>query len=321
MIQWGIAGCGFIANQMAQALLSLDDGLLLAVASRDVKRAEEFAKIYQVPRFYGSYEALARDDEVDAVYVAAINSRHYDVVRIFLEAGKAVLCEKPMTVTAAQAQELFALAREKQVLLMEGLWTRFLPAWQEVRRIVKSGEIGELREFTADFSKSLDLEPRHRIVNKEKGGGTLLDLGVYCISMAFFLLGSRYITQHTIGRLTQTGIDGYSATMLQYPDGATALITCGCDMAGSEAATVQGSKGWLEIPHFSRADEMIMHNNGETQTLHFPLGIGFVYEIKEFQDLLEAGETASAIMPPEDTVAVLRLIEKASELVQKGYEH
>lgn len=314
MIHWGIIGCGYIAGHMAKTLNNLKDAKIVAAASRDIESAKQFTAVNGINKYYGSYVELVNNKDIDAVYIATINTTHYDTIRTCLLAGKAVLCEKPMTMTALQAEEMFELARKKHLLLMEAMWTRFLPSWRELKNCADSGLIGEIKEYTTDFSKYIPFDPQNRIINKEKGGGALLDLGVYCIHSAFHLFGTQYQFILSAGRMLKTGVDGYAAITLQYPSGAVAILTCASDMAGPKSAVLHGTKGWIEIPGFSRADRFTIYlSDGTAETKNYPYEDGFTYEAEEFQRLLSAGKEYSLIVPPEDTIASLRIIELAAK--------
>lgn len=312
MIRWGIIGCGGIARQMADTLRDDADACLAAVAARDMGRAAAFAATYGAARAYGSYEELARDSEVDAVYVATIHPTHHAAVKLCLEHGKAVLCEKPMTMNRAEAEELFALAKARGLLLMEAIWTRFLPAWREVKQRIEAGDIGEVRTVFTDFTIKVGFDPESRMYNMEKGGGGLLDLGVYSLHTALYVLGTDIRSLHAVGRLSPTGSDCYAAVTLQTASGAVAHATCGMDCRGTESARLMGEKGTILLPHLMGADRYILQRDGQPDEVHeFPYKHGFAYEVAEFQRLLREGKTRSEIATPEDTLAVMGAIDEA----------
>lgn len=320
MIRWGIIGCGGIAVKMAETLHANEQCKLYAVAARDLGRAEAFAKAHGAEKAYGSYQELADDPQVDAVYVATIHPTHYEAVKMCLLAGKPVLCEKPLTMTKGQAEDLFRIAAEKGVLLMEAIWTRFLPAWQEVKRRVEAGDIGRLRTVWTDFTVKVDFNPDSRMYNMEKGGGALLDLGVYSLHMAMYLLGLEFTSLQAAGRLSPTGSDAFSAVTLAYPDGAVAIATCGMDCKGNMQARIMGENGYIIVPGFFCADQYIISIGDQPeQQVSLPYQHGFAYEVEEFLRLLAEGKTRSEIASPEATIRVMGAIEES--LIKIGYRY
>lgn len=316
MIRWGILGCGNIAARMATVLNGMPDHSLEAVAARDAGQAKSFANIHGVPHAYGGYEKLTADPGIDAVYVANIHPAHAAAVRQCLLGGKAVLCEKPLTMSAQQAAELFALAQERRLLLMEGIWTRFLPAWQEIRRLIEAGEIGEVRYMQADFSCYAPFDPESRLYNLSKGGGALLDVGVYVLHMAVHVLGRNYSSLSAKGRLSPTGSDSFACVTLRFPNGAIADVTCGCDVNGSLDARIFGTGGSIVVERMFDADRFVIDQNGVKREVVFPHPDGFRYEVQEFASLLRQGRTKSTVALPEDTIAVAKMIDEAMAIIR-----
>lgn len=311
MVRWGIIGCGGIARRMTKVLRGVPGAVVQAAAARDGERARVFAAEFAIPRAYGSYEELARDEAVDTVYVATIHPTHAAAVRACLRAGKPVLCEKPLAMTAAQAQALFDEAAAKGLLLMEAMWTRYLPAWLAVRQRVADGVIGEVRRMQADFSCYAAYDPASRLFAPELGGGALLDLGVYAAHMLLYILGDDYTQVLACGRRAPSGVDSFAAALIAYPGGAVGELTTAADCTGEQEARLYGTKGYIEVPHMFRADGYVLHRNGEDpQETHCPIVDGFEYEVEAFQQLLADGRTVSEIVPPAATVEALRLMER-----------
>ena len=318
LTRWGIIGCGGIAQRMAAVLAALPDASLEAVAARDGERAGAFAARFGAARAYGEYASLIADDGIDAVYIATVNTTHFDIARACIEAGKAVLCEKPLTMTAAEAEELFALASARGVLLMEALWSRFLPAWKEARRLLRDGAIGTVRGASIDNAFFLPFDPESRLYSREKGGGILLDSGVYCVHLALYLFGDDCTCRGVSGRLAPTGVDRYAAMLLDWPGGETASLSCGCDRAGRCAAVVYGEDGQLELPRFVAADRVLLRQTGaEERAIECEPVDGFVYEAREFQRLFAAGETVCPDCSPEDTATSMRLLDAAMREIER----
>lgn len=318
VVRWGILGCGGIARRMAAVIGRTAGGRLEAVASRDGERARAFAEDFGAPKAYEGYDALLADGDVDAVYVAAIHPAHAALVRACLLAGKPVLCEKPLTMTAAEAESLFRLAGETGLLLMEAMWSRYLPACREAKAFIENGGLGDLRGASIDFCSYFPYDPAHRIYDPAKGGGALLDIGVYAIHMAFSIFGPDYLSARISGRLAPTGVDAFALLTLEYPEERTVALTVGSDRMGTMSAVLNGRDGWLELPYFFQATEFTAHVTGRAdETRRFAEIDGFTYEVEEFQRLLRRGETASAVVPRRDTVEALRLIEWAMDELKK----
>lgn len=317
MANWGILGCGGIARHMASALRDVKDAHLLACAARTLSRAEKLALEFGVQRAYGSYEQLAADPDVDIVYIATVNTAHDAAVRLCLEAGKAVLCEKPMAMSEQEGRALFDLAEKKGGLLMEAIWTLFLPAWEAVRRQIANGAIGQLRHAQLDFSFYADFNPQSRLYDPAQGGGGLLDVGVYTTHVAQMLMGPAMPQIKACGRCAQTGVDSFAAVTLRYPDGKVAEMTCGIDTVGAQDARIFGTKGWIEVPHMYCADRFILHVNGQPdEVFDFSSRDGFAYEAEEFQRLWQQGANKSDIAPPEVTLRTAAILDEAMRQVK-----
>ena len=307
----GIMGCGSIAGHMAETIFGTEGIVLAAAAARDKHRAEEFAQKYGAEKHYGSYADLAADESVDAVYVATIHPTHGDCIRLCLESGKAVLCEKPLAMSREEAESLFRLAQEKKVLLMEGIWTRYLPAWKEIKRLVEQGEIGTVCNMRADFSVNIPFDPDSRVYNLKKGGGALLDVGVYSIHALLHILGTDYSQIKAAGRLSPTGSDSYAAVLLRYPDGRLGEATCGCDVDGTHMAHICGDKGRIDISEMFAASSFTLYKAGkEPQSFSF-VHEGFRHELQEFMRLVESNSLAGNTVPPRDTITAAGIMEEA----------
>lgn len=313
MVRFGIIGCGSIAHKMADALSRCAETELVAVAAREQSRAETFAAEVGAPRAFGNYEALARDPEIDAVYVATIHPTHAAAVTLCLNAGKHVLCEKPLGMTRAEDEAMFRLAREKGLLLMEAIWSRFLPAWRHAKALIDEGAIGQVKTVFTDFSICAGFDPESRLYNREKGGGGLLDLGVYSLHCALYALGNDVKTVKALGRLAPTGTDCYAAVTVQTANGGVAVTSCGMDCPGGAGeGRIMGTEGALILRSMMAADTCILQRNGQPDEVwHFPYENGFVFEVEEFCALLAQGKTESAIATPEATLTVAGIIDEA----------
>jgi predicted dehydrogenase len=310
-IRWGILGPGGIARSFAEGLQALPDAELVAVGSRAASRAEAFGDRFGVPRRYGSYEDLVSDPEVDVIYVATPHTFHKAHSLLALQAGKAVLCEKPLTINAREAAELIGYARERRLFLMQALWTRFLPLMGRLRHMLADGAIGEVRLIQADFSFRAEFDPRDRVFNPALGGGALLDAGIYPVSMAFLVLGApAEIT--SLAHLGSTGVDEQAAMIFRYPAGQLAVLTTATRNTGPQVVVIRGTGGYFTLlPEWLKATRMTLTRPGQPDELiEEPLaGNGYNYEAAEVMRCLRAGRTESDIMPLDETLAMLQTLD------------
>ncbi|MDQ3604174.1 MAG: Gfo/Idh/MocA family oxidoreductase [Actinomycetota bacterium] len=309
--QWGILGTGSIARQFVRGLNSVPEAEVLAVGSRSEASAAKFADKRNIPRRHASYQALASDPDVDVVYIATPHPFHAENATLCLEAGKAVLCEKPFCVNAAEAERVVGLAREKGLFLMEGMWTRFFPLMGEVRRLVSEGSLGEVRMLNVDFGFRADPDPASRLFAPGLGGGALLDVGVYCVSFASMVLG-RPSGSVGISHLGETGVDEQASIGLEHEGGRLANLSIGIRTTTPQEATIMGTEGYVRIhAPWWRPESMTISRPGEEdETVEVPVtGNGFDYEAAEVMRCLEAGKTESEIMPLDETVSVMKTMD------------
>jgi predicted dehydrogenase len=316
-IRWGILGAGRIARSFVTDLLLLPDHKLAAVGSRSSGRAQQFAADFGAEKFYGSYTALAADDSLDVVYVATPHSEHYEGARLCLEAGRAVLMEKPFTVTAAETARLIALATSKRLFAMEGMWTRFNPIVREVTDLVREGAIGRITAIQVDLSGANGYDPGNRLWNPALAGGALLDVGVYPLSFGSMLLGPPDEIR-AVSSAAPTGVDANTAVIARYPGGAVGLYYCGLWAKSPEVATIIGVNGTITVgsptgePFYMPDSYTLVPATGEPRTRKITLhGEGFTYEAAEVARCLRAGLTESPLMPLAGTLEVMRVLDAA----------
>ncbi len=245
-VRWGILGTGRIAHSFALGLKALHDAELVAVGSRNNETAASFASAFDIPHAYGSYAGLVAADNVDVVYIATPNVRHKEDCLLCIDAGKAVLCEKPFAMNAADGREIVMRARNAGVFFMEAMWMRFIPLVQKAREILLRGDIGAPRLLFADFGYPVDRDPKNRFLDLGLGGGSLLDRGIYPLSLAWFLFGKPLdiVGQATIG---PTGVDEQSVVLLKYKDGLQAVLTSTMNACATNRATIVGESGQIEM--------------------------------------------------------------------------
>jgi predicted dehydrogenase len=311
-VRWGILGTGGIAKAFVEDLALLPQAKLQAVSSRTQERADAFAREYDIPRKHTSCQGLAEDPEVDIIYIATPHSEHYAELLTCLNAGKSVLCEKAFTLNARQAEEAVALARSKKIFLMEGMWTRFLPTMRVVKDWVCSGRIGEITRIEASFCGRMDFKPEHRMFNMELGGGVLLDLGVYPIALTNLLLPGWPVEITGTAEFAPSGSDCTDELTLKYSNGAVANLSCGIFKSRLRTACIGGEYGEIYIPHEwyhpFRAD--LRMNGRRVEACRMRLkGRGYLYEALEAMRCLREGLTESPIMPLDDTLTIMRIMD------------
>jgi predicted dehydrogenase len=309
--RWGILGTGAIAGQFVEGLRSVPEAEVLAVGSRSETSAAKFAVSRGIPRRHASYADLASDPDVDVVYIATPHPFHAENTELCLGAGKAVLCEKPFSVNAAQAERVVGLAREKGLFLMEGMWTRFFPLMEGVRRLVSGGALGEVRMLNVDFGFRADPDPASRLFAPCLGGGALLDVGVYCVSFASMVLGQ---PSGSVGlsHLGETGVDEQASVILEHEGGRLANLSIGIRTTTPQEATIMGTEGYVRIhPPWWKPTAMTISRPGEDdEYFEAPVsGNGFDHEAAEVMRRLEAGQTESDIMPLDETVSIMRTMD------------
>jgi predicted dehydrogenase len=312
-IRWGILSTGSIAHKFAEGLAALDDAELAAVGSRRAETAEEFAQEFNIPRSHSSYADLAADPGLDVIYVATPHVCHRENTLLCLRAGKAVLCEKPFAINASEAEEMIAAARAEQRFLMEAMWTRFLPAIVKVRELLADGAIGEARLLRADFCFRAGWRPEGRLLNPTLGGGALLDVGVYTVSLASMVFGPEPTQIASHAHIGETGVDEQSAMVLGYPGGQLAVLACAVRTSTPHVAQIFGTEGRIHIHHpFWHPSRITLHRDGadpEEMDLAYP-GNGYTCEAAEVGRCLRQGELESPTLPLDETLAILRILDQ-----------
>ncbi|MFL6113369.1 MAG: Gfo/Idh/MocA family protein [Catenulispora sp.] len=320
-IRWGILATGAIAATFTEDLLTLDDAEVVAVGSRSPQAARAFADRYGIPRAHGSWAELAADPDIDIVYVATPHSAHHAAAALCLDAGRAVLCEKPLTLDAGQAEDLFARAEAAGVFFMEAMWTRCVPAVLRMVELVRAGVIGEPRLVTADFSIGFDVGPEHRLRNPALGGGALLDLGVYPLAISQLVFGEPSLVR-AAATLTPEGVDDTTALALVHPGGGVSALTCSISADGTWSATVAGTKGRIEFGRNFTAPSgfTVLRHDDVVERVEVPyLARGMVHEAIEAQHCLRRGLRQSPLAPWSETLAVMRTMDTARSQVGVVY--
>ncbi len=312
-VRWGIAGTGRIALAFAAALRRVEGGVLSAVASRSAGRAEQFAAESGAARGHGSFESLLADRDVDVVYVASPHTEHCAQTVAALEAGKHVLVEKPCAMDRAEAERMVAAARASGCFLMEAMWSRFVPAYTRLRALADSGDLGDLRTVHATFGFVADPDPAGRLLNPALGGGVLLDIGVYPINLAMWLLGAPDLARATVVR-GQTGVDVETAFCLGWDTGAVATGQASLRTWLPTTGLVVGSQAWVELPrpHHHPESLVVQHHGPKGRvTEDLPIGgDGLRFEIAHVHACLAQGLTESPVMPLSDSLALMVVLDR-----------
>jgi predicted dehydrogenase len=310
-VRWGILATGLIARLFTQDLLRFGH-TVAAVGSRTRDSAERFAALFGIPRAHGSYEALIADPDVDVIYVATPHPLHAPNAIAALEAGKHVLVEKPFTLNAAEAERVVTLAAHKGLVVLEAMWTRFLPHMLRIREIAASGSLGQIRSVVVDHTQDLPEDPAHRLNALELGGGALLDLGIYPISFAWDILGAPLAIQAT-ARFKATGADAEVATIFRHAQDALSLTLSASDTAGPNIATVLGTEGRIDIDTvwYNPTRFVVRNSRGEIleEFKSDVSGRGMQYQAAEAERLIRSGALAGEILPPSESVAIMRTLD------------
>ncbi len=316
-IRWGIVGPGHIAHSFAKDLQLVKDGELTAVASRDLGRSKEFAGIYGAQHAFGSYEELFVSNVVDVIYIATPHTSHCDLTLEALKNGKAVLCEKPMGINLDQVQRMVTAAQANQVFLMEALWSRFNPAIQKVKRLIDEGAIGKVDYLYADFGfYALDRDTEGRLLNPNLAGGSLLDIGIYPIFLAYLLLGKPQSIKAN-SKFYKTGAEVQTSMLFEYPN-AMAVLYSGLTSKTEMKAEISGSQGSLFLhPRWHETQGYTLETNGASEHVKMPTtGKGYSHEINEVHACLRAGKLHSELWSLQHSLDLAGILENVRHETQ-----
>jgi predicted dehydrogenase len=319
MIRWGVIATGGIATRFADAMSRVDEGQIVAVTSRSADRAAIFADRWGIERRYYD-DSMAGDPDLDVVYVATPHARHADDTIRCLEAGKPVLCEKPFALSAAQARRMVEVGTERQLFLMEAIWSRFLPAYRALTDVLESGRIGAPLQVDADFGFARPIEPSHRLFNPELGGGALLDLGIYPLQLCVLVLGP--ISQiGAVASIGPTGVDERVAASLRHAAGGLGIIKASLTTPLACTARISGTEGWIELPAFMHCPRSLsVHHSGVVETVDCGFeGDGLEFEIAEVHRCLKLGLTESPFIPLSETVALATAMDEMRQQIGLRY--
>ena len=320
-LRWGILGTGGIAASMTSDLL-LTGHTVTAVGSRTQAGADAFAATHGIPKAHPSYEALAADPDVDAIYIGTPHPYHAANATLALEAGKHVLLEKPFTINAAEAHAVVDLAASKKLVVLEAMWTRWMPHMVRIRELLAAGALGELRSLIVDHDQKISTDPQHRLQNPDLGGGALLDLGIYPISFAWDVFGEPS-SVYALSSPTPTGVDQNDAIVLGYPGGAKAIMNTVLDAVGPNTAVLVGTEARIEIDpiwYFPTSFSLIGPDGTVIERFEQKVpGRGMQFQADELERLVAAGEIAGTILPPEQSAAIMGTLDQIRSQIGLKY--
>ena len=315
-LRWGVISPGHIADQFTATMHRATASRVVSVVSRSTERAAAFAEKHGIERPFDAVRDMLAAGGIDAVYIASPHAQHRDLARPVLEAGVPVLVEKAFTLNETQSRELLDLARERGVLAMEAMWSRFLPQYDVLRQVIAEGVLGEIVEVAADHGQAFPMDPTHRLHDPALGGGALLDLGVYPISFAQMILGDLTDLQVT-GERTELGVDAYAALTARGTRGGVARLATTLHAQTANTAVVTGTQGRAQLggpqPFYAPGDLTVTLLDGRSATVSHPAGLGdgMAYEIAEAARRISAGDLESPLMRWEDTLSVMRTMDQA----------
>ena len=309
-MKFGIIGPGRIATKFANACSLVENAQVKGVASKSLERAQAFAEKFGIEGAFNSYEKLMKSD-CEVVYIATTNNYHYENTKMCLENGKHVICEKPMTLSQAQTKELFDLAKQKGLFLMEAMWSVFLPSIQKAKELINSGVIGDVKQMDNCFCFFSEFDESNRVYSNELGGGALYDLGVYNLWISSFLTGELPAQINGVAEIAPTNIDSFACLSAKYANGSYASMRCGFTYNGDGQMTIYGTKGKIVLENlFINTRQVTLHLNDKAETFRFEFDNGFEYEIEEVIRCISKGKLSSNIATPEYSIAVAGIIDE-----------
>lgn len=308
---WGILGTGKIAVRFIEGLQTLKAANVYAIASRSEEKALEFANQHSVQVAYGSYEELVKDPLVDVIYIATPNNLHYENTKMCLNAGKAVLCEKPFALNSSQLVEMVALAQSKKVFLMEALWTRFLPTIEKVLQLIESGAIGEPKILKADFGIKAEYNPQSRLFDKTLGGGSVLDIGIYPLFLSQLLFGKPTAVK-SLSVNAPTGTDMTAGMIITHEKGRMSLLASSFAVSLETKAEIVGTEGTITLHRmFHMPTSISITKDGKTKKVPVKIkGNGYNYEAEEVMKCLSAGKTESSKLSLTFSLELMKTIDE-----------
>lgn len=319
---WGIIGLGNIAHKFAEDLLLVEEANLFGVASRNSEKAKSFSEKFRADKYYGTYQELADDPQIDVVYIATPHPFHFENTMMCLEAGKAVLCEKAFGMNSSEVEQMIAKAKEKNLFLMEALWTRFIPATEEMIALLNKGLIGDLKTVRADFGFKAEFDADKRLYNKKLGGGALLDIGIYPVFLSLLTLGKPKEIK-ALAQMSSTGIDENIMMLFNYPNKKSAILDASLVATTPVEAWLHGDKGSLKMHRNFHHTEEISYYKGSDLVENYQfkyIGNGYYHEIEEVIKCLKTGKTESEKIPHSFSLDLIKTLDRIREIIGLRYD-
>lgn len=310
----GIMGTGSIAATMARTVNEMPEAEIYAAASRTKEKAEVFAGKFGIEKAYGSYEELVSDEKVDLVYIATPMSAHYENAILSLNHGKHVLCEKSFAVNAQQTEEMLNLAKEKNLLIAEAMWVRYMPMRKTLNQVLKSGVIGTPTAVTANLC--YPLENVERLMNPELGGGALLDVGVYVLNFASIVFGNEIEKMVSTAVMTDTGVDAHDSITIIYPEKKMAMVNASLRAISDKKGVIYGTNGYVVVEDINNFESIAVYNMERKQIAFYerPVQItGYEYEVQACKTAIENGTLECPEMPHSEILAIMRQMDALRE--------
>ncbi len=313
--KWGIMGPGTIAHKFANDLKLLPNAQLYAIGSRSLERAGKFASRYDAEKAYGSYEELAKDPEVDIVYIATHHVYHYPNTLLCLNNGKAVLCEKPLAINQKQCSVMLETARKNKLFFMEALWTRFIPSFHKCKELVENGSIGGIKLIVSDFCFKAKFDKDGRLFNPMLGGGSLLDIGLYPVFLALELAGVP-LDIEAFASIGETRVDEICSIQFKHTNGIISVLFGSLVSNGRTESIIHGTKGLIRINSQWHTPSSVDLIRGDEKPLHYSFdepGFGYQYEAEEVMKCIDNGVLESSLFGWQKSLDLISTLDKIRE--------
>ncbi|CAL8116955.1 unnamed protein product [Orchesella dallaii] len=327
-LRWGILSAGLISHDFVVGTYALPpaEHQVVAVAARSLESAKKFATTHSIPNAYGSYEELVKNSAVDIVYVGSINPQHLPLVKLALNNGKHVLCEKPLAMNVKETKEMIALAKSKNLFLMEAIWTRFFPAIQELKKRIDNGSLGEVLQVVVQFGECISDVDRLRL--KDLGGGTVLDLGVYCVQFAELVFGERPLKVISGGHMNVDGVDESSSSTLIFSNGRTATLLTHSRVDLPNEAVVYGTKKTVKVRAPFWCSIELEEVGGKVDTFplpeekmktNFERSVGLHYQCHAVKNSILKGENECNVVSHNNSLIIAEIMESIRKQIGVVY--
>ena len=321
-IKWGIIGLGSIAHKFASDLQLAENTTLAGVASRSESKAKKFADFYNVNRYYSDYELLAQDQDIDIIYIATPNTYHYQHTLMCFTFNKSVLCEKPMGVNSGEVKAMIREAQSRNLFLMEGIWTRFIPAIEKLLELIKDNSIGEIISVDANFGFRKEFDAESRLFNKQLGGGSLLDIGIYPIYISFLALGFPADIK-AMARMSSSQVDRSCSMLFHYEDDCKAQLSSTFEANTTNEAFIYGTKGKIKLhaPFHHPQQITVYYNDGHQQNFQMAYrGNGYIHEIEAVNQCLRQELTEHPQLRLANSLSISQIIEAVKKQIGLSYD-